>query len=77
MKKPLFGRAQRRLEDIMAEQVNVKNTGLRGVTVADTKVSFIEVVHLLLSGALPNRTFNSMWTFTVRRSTISWEYRGI
>ena len=26
----------------MAETVNVKNTGLRGVTVADTKVSFID-----------------------------------
>ena len=26
----------------MAEEVNVKNTGLRGVTVADTKVSFID-----------------------------------
>jgi citrate synthase len=26
----------------MAEFVNVKNTGLRGVTVADTKISFID-----------------------------------
>ncbi|MBW2207234.1 MAG: citrate (Si)-synthase, partial [Deltaproteobacteria bacterium] len=26
----------------MAEAVNVKNIGLRGVTVADTKVSFID-----------------------------------
>ena len=26
----------------MAEQVNVKNIGLRGVTVADTKISFIQ-----------------------------------
>jgi hypothetical protein len=26
----------------MAETVRVKNTGLRGVTVADTKVSFID-----------------------------------
>ena len=26
----------------MAESVNVKNIGLRGVTVADTKVSFID-----------------------------------
>ncbi|MFO7739791.1 MAG: citrate/2-methylcitrate synthase, partial [Desulfatiglandaceae bacterium] len=29
-------------EDTMAETVNVKNVGLRGVTVADTKVSFID-----------------------------------
>lgn len=30
------------MEDRMAETVNVKNIGLRGVTVADTKVSFID-----------------------------------
>lgn len=30
------------MEGKMAEEVNVKNTGLRGVTVADTKVSFID-----------------------------------
>lgn len=30
------------MEDKMAETVNVKNIGLRGVTVADTKVSFID-----------------------------------
>jgi citrate synthase len=30
------------MEEKMAEQVNVKNIGLRGVTVADTKVSFID-----------------------------------
>jgi citrate synthase len=30
------------MEGVMAEQVNVKNIGLRGVTVADTKVSFID-----------------------------------
>jgi citrate synthase len=30
------------LEDKMAETVNVKNMGLRGVTVADTKISFID-----------------------------------
>jgi len=30
------------LEEKMAETVNVKNIGLRGVTVADTKVSFID-----------------------------------
>ena len=30
------------MEGKMAEVVNVKNTGLRGVTVADTKVSFID-----------------------------------
>ena len=29
-------------EDTVAETVNVKNVGLRGVTVADTKVSFID-----------------------------------
>ena len=27
----------------MAEAVNVKNIGLRGVTVADTKISFIDL----------------------------------
>ena len=26
----------------MAQSVNVKNVGLRGVTVADTKISFID-----------------------------------
>jgi citrate synthase len=30
------------MEDQMAQSVNVKNVGLRGVTVADTKVSFID-----------------------------------
>ena len=30
------------MEDKMAQSVNVKNTGLRGVTVADTKISFID-----------------------------------
>lgn len=66
-------------EDLMEQTGRVKNTGLRGVTVADTKISFIdgvkgiliyrgyrieqlaeqstfmEVAHLLLNGALPNR----------------------
>jgi len=41
---PLFASAFKAfaLEDPMAEVVTVKNTGLRGVTVADTKISFID-----------------------------------